>query len=258
MKTFSIALKSLPQIAFAYEYSMDNYDMEFPPHPNFIEISYLMGGEIFLKRNGTIDQIPENALLISYRTEHERTFARSRQSHLTVGVCIDIEEGDDLLLPNYAIFPNMKKFKDKILYIIRQFTRLRKTNTDLAGNILTLLADVDAEYKKIIQPQDNNYSDILYSEQAKQYIVNHLSERIYVEDIARETGLSVGYLSHIFKKVTKQTLIEYVNITKLQRVKELMETRKLTARKAAELVGYEDENYVSRIYKKYFGSNLSK
>lgn len=258
MKIFSIALKSLPEIAFAYEYATDNYDMDFPPHPNFIEISYIMGGEIFLTRNGTVDQIPENAILISYRTEQERTYARSRQSHLTVGFNIAVEEGNDLTLPNYAVFPNMKKFKDKLEYIIHQFTLLRKTNTDLAANLFTLLADIDSEYKKIMQPQDNNYSDIRYTEQAKQYIINHLAQKIYVEEVARSTGLSVGYLSHVFKKVTKQTLVEYINITKLQRLKELMESRKLTVRKAAELVGYEDENYVSRIYKKYFGCNLSK
>ena len=40
MKQYDISLQSLPIIAFAHEYCSDNYDITFPPQPNFIEISY--------------------------------------------------------------------------------------------------------------------------------------------------------------------------------------------------------------------------
>ena len=93
---------------------------------------------------------------------------------------------------------------------------------------------------------------------AKRYIINHISEKIYVEDIASAVGLSVGYLSNIFKKTTGQTLVEYINTVKLQRVRELRLTLGVTLKEAGKTVGFYDETYLSRLYKKYFGNNLSE
>lgn len=258
MKIHSVSLKSLPNIVFAHQYTSENYDMEFPEQPNFIEISYIQNGEITIIKENEIERVPENAIMISIRKEKERTLAHAGQSHITVGFTVELGDGDELQLPNYAVFPNAKKYYERLNHIVKEFTLQRKTTTGIAGMLFTLLADIDAEYRKFLLPRDTNYSEKRYAERAKRYVVNHLSEKIYVADIARATGLSVGYLSNLFRRVTGQTLVEYVNITKLQKVKELTEIRKMTVREASASLGYEDENYVSRIYKKYFGCNLTE
>ena len=231
MKIHSVSLKSLPNIVFAHQYTSENYDMEFPEQPNFIEISYIQNGEITIIK------------------EKERTLAYAGQSHITVGFTVELGDGDELQLPNYAVFPNAKKYYERLNHIVKEFTLQRKTTTGIAGMLFTLLADIDTEYRKFLSPRDTNYSEKRYAERAKRYVVNHLSEKIYVADIARATGLSVGYLSNLFRRVTGQTLVEYVNITKLQKVKELTEIRKMTVREASASLGYEDENYVSRIFR---------
>ena len=51
-------------------------------------------------------------------------------------------------------------------------------------------------------------------------------------------------------------MIDYTNAIRIERVKELMLTRNLRLREAGESVGLTDENYASRLFKKYTGLSV--
>ena len=87
--------------------------------------------------------------------------------------------------------------------------------------LFTLIADLDSEYRRIALHDSVSYSEQRYTEAAKRYIISRIRERIYVSEVADYVNLSVGYLSNLFKRCTGQTLIEYINITKLNLVKKL-------------------------------------
>jgi YesN/AraC family two-component response regulator len=53
------------------------------------------------------------------------------------------------------------------------------------------------------------------------------------------------------------TLIRYVNLHKLTDIKNLLEKENLPMYKVAEMYGYSDANYVSTLYKKIFGRNIT-
>ena len=199
--------------------------------------------------------VPEGSLLISIRESGVHSRSRGKQHHITVGFGVRFCKGTELSLPQFLPPPIGEKFKKKIRHIIDEFTVTRTTTVNLAGDILLLLSDISAEYQKM-KETGSNYGNFFYVEKAKQYIASHIDQKLYVADIAAGVGLSIGYLSNIFHHVTGQTLVEFINRTKLARVKELTE-RGLTIKEAGRLTGYEDENYVSRIYKKYFGKNLT-
>ena len=63
----------------------------------------------------------------------------------------------------------------------------------------------------------------------------------------------MGYLGKIFKNYTGRTVIEYINIAKLNKVRELMQDRGLSLKEAGEQTGFENEHYLSRLYKKLMG-----
>jgi AraC-like DNA-binding protein len=256
MKTHSISLCSLPSIAFAHEYSSDNYDITFPKQENFIEISYNLCGAVTVKQDDGEDIVPEGALSVHIRsTDGIRCYCEGKQQHITVGFAINFTEGADLCLPHYISPPASEKFVKRLRRIVNEFTLCRTTTVKLASDVLYLLAEISAEYAKI-STEKESYGHFLYAEKAKRYIATHIDRKLYVAEIAENVGLSVGYLSNLFRRATGQTLVEFINRTKLARVKELTE-RGLTVKEAGILSGYDDENYVSRIYKKYFGKNIT-
>ena len=61
-----------------------------------------------------------------------------------------------------------------------------------------------------------------YASKAMDYIAEHLSEEIRVEDIARLVGIAPSYLQRLFKQATDMTIIEYVNRLRIDRSKKLL------------------------------------
>ena len=49
----------------------------------------------------------------------------------------------------------------------------------------------------------------------------------------------------------------YINRMKLDKIRLLMKNEHMNLNRAAALYGYTDPNYVSRIYKKYYGKNIT-
>ena len=100
-------------------------------------------------------------------------------------------------------------------------------------------------------------SEELYTKRAKEYIQNHLRQPITQKSVAEYLSISPEYLCAVFKKTEGMTLINYVNTEKLTAIKHLMEKEHVHLYQAAVLFGYGDPNYVSRLFKKYFGYNIT-
>ena len=258
MKIHKLSFSSLPSIVFAHAYSCKDYDAAFPVQKNFIEISFQTEGSLLLTRKGSTEEsvIPQGAVMVSVRTEEEHIKSRGLQSHVTVGFAVELSEEEDVVLPNWFLPKNGEQYQALILRIIEEFTLAGKTTISLVSMILHLVTKIADEYENQ-QEREIKYSEIRYVEQAKRYIVEHLNEKLYVENVAQATHLSVGYLSNLFKRITGQTMVEYFNMTRLRRIKELMETKGLTVKEASLLYGFSDENYVSRLYRKYFNATIT-
>lgn len=71
-------------------------------------------------------------------------------------------------------------------------------------------------------------------------------------------GINKNYLTNIFSSCEKIGIAEYINRVKLNRMKELIVKYNYSIKKASEAVGFQDVNYVSRIFKKYFGITISE
>lgn len=97
------------------------------------------------------------------------------------------------------------------------------------------------------------YSYALYSNKVMKYISAHINEKITVNDLACHVGVTNEHLSRIFKNETGQTLISYINMVKLENIKELINTKNVTLKEAGLRFGIENECYLNRIFKKYTG-----
>ncbi|MEC0211674.1 helix-turn-helix domain-containing protein [Paenibacillus ehimensis] len=83
-------------------------------------------------------------------------------------------------------------------------------------------------------------------------------ESRYRHDISRETlagiaGMSVWHYSHVFKQRTGRSPMEYLNEIRMKRAKEQLLTSRAPIRDIARQVGFGDEFYFSRRFKKTVG-----
>ena len=92
------------------------------------------------------------------------------------------------------------------------------------------------------------------------YIREHYSEKITLDMMAKEIGISKYYLCREFKKITSYSVVEYINRLRCCRACEMI-NKGMTIREASEKCGFDSLPYFTETFKKYVGllpSDLKK
>lgn len=92
----------------------------------------------------------------------------------------------------------------------------------------------------------------------QKYIAENISENITLDKATKISNISKCYLSSIFKKETGEVFVDYVNKTKMEAAKALIQEKGLKSCEAAEKVGINDDSYFSKLFKKHIGVSPSK
>lgn len=90
-----------------------------------------------------------------------------------------------------------------------------------------------------------------YVERARQYIAEQYSYPITVEDVAVYTGISRSYLFRLFRTMMKQSPKEYLLEYRIRQACQLLNQTELPVGSIAHSVGFEDNLYFSKVFKKY-------
>lgn len=76
---------------------------------------------------------------------------------------------------------------------------------------------------------------------------------ISLQSVADDLNVSAGYLSRLFLSAMGRTFTDTLNQVRVERAKQLLRDKKLTAYKVGELVGIGNATYFIRVFKKYTG-----
>ncbi|MDF2925233.1 MAG: two component transcriptional regulator, AraC family [Paenibacillaceae bacterium] len=88
---------------------------------------------------------------------------------------------------------------------------------------------------------------------ARQYIVEHITEDLSLEELADRFYLSPYYFSRIFKARTGENLIDFIIRHKMERAMELLRVPRYKVYEVSHMVGYKSERYFSKVFKSYAG-----
>ena len=91
-----------------------------------------------------------------------------------------------------------------------------------------------------------------WTNQLTEYIEKHLNQPVTLKGLARVLNRSQSFLSHNIPAEFGMTLKQYVRKKRMMRASRLLAEGKLV-RECAFLLGYKDEFYFSRDFKKFFG-----
>ena len=83
----------------------------------------------------------------------------------------------------------------------------------------------------------------------KQFIQRNLREKLYVEDLARLVHINDQHLMRIFKKETGMSLTQYINEQRLLMAGHLLKHSDYNINYVADLVGFENLSYFTRLFK---------
>lgn len=87
----------------------------------------------------------------------------------------------------------------------------------------------------------------------KEYIEAHYNESIRAEELSRMCSMSETSLRRKFREYTGQPPLDYQIGLRMRRAKELLLERTHNVSEVARLVGFDDVNYFSRLFKKRIG-----
>lgn len=87
----------------------------------------------------------------------------------------------------------------------------------------------------------------------RDFIAQNYSETLSLSAACKMASISKTYFCYFFKLITGYSLRRYHHIIKIRRADELLKDKRLSITDVAELLGYDDSNYFSTIYKKITG-----
>ena len=279
MDFYEIKLNSIPKIKFACSVESYNYKNSFPHTPGLIEISVCQEGTIVQEySDSTTKTVTPGMVCATLKDDTFKSYsaAGTLQKHTTAGIVADYEytlhsgerfdlnelsesvrKNRTILLPNQW---NLHNKYDEVTEVLKEISYAHTTANPCGGlNALSKwyhLAEVltDMVFKTISGLSSASSSTAEnHITSAKKYIMENRTKSLSVEEIANHIGISGGYLHKIFKEITGLTVIEYINLYKINLVKQYVKSSNISLKEAAYQVGIEDPSYLSRLFKKTAG-----
>ncbi len=256
-----IKILSLPTLKFAHVFGVEKYVNTLYARENFIEISFVAegifkkncDGREYIARKGDFSCNTYDSLL--------KVRADGFHEHHTVGFEVEFERSDTfkegfLTIPK--IIPNSENTA-KAIRLIDKIIELSENHDTpsalLSGLFLELLGEIDIIAKK---PTKNlAFTNQFYTDKAKKFIFANLKKPITQKQIAEHLGVTPQYLCSVFKASAGESIIKYINKLKLKQIQILIDRENVKLHQAATIMGYSDPNYVSRLFKIYYGKNVT-
>ena len=88
---------------------------------------------------------------------------------------------------------------------------------------------------------------------AEEYISEHYMEPITLNEIAENLGVSKGYVSTLFTQNKECGFVDYLNYVRVERACSYLEQNYFKVYEIAYKVGFRDEKYFSKVFKKIKG-----
>lgn len=139
---------------------------------------------------------------------------------------------------------NILKLNNHFLKNLQQITSM-----DTLCHKLQEIVETFSESMFNYIPSKNN--DLI--RKAMLYISEHFNTPLTLEETAAYVHLHPSYFSTLFKQLTGSSFKEYLNMVRIEESKRLLSNTEYSIINIAIAVGFEDQSYFSKVFKKYTG-----
>ncbi len=121
---------------------------------------------------------------------------------------------------------------------------IRATIQYILTHLLRTYCMEDSQLPKNVQ----NFTSLDLIQKLLLYISNHYTTKLTLDGLASYIGLSISYMCRLFKEHVGLTIFEYINELRCERAAGLI-TNGVLLDEVYSLVGFQDYNYFSRIFR---------
>lgn len=273
------------QITFAHSLAVDHYDACLGTHPRAKSGKQLKNAGIllvgFVEENPLIGSGPmgdflfeENAIFIippqcsiSVKSQKEGQFHRHTLVEFAVSCGVEKAssctppQGKTVTLPLY-IAPSAEN--SEIFKLIRTIActktdQYARSYFEECAEFMLLIHKLSERALQCQAGTDTaSPGNRRHCVRAKAFIAENINRRLTVGDVAKAIGVSKNYLTNVFSSTEGVPLMEYINRSKLSYMMLLIRRYNYTLAQAGKHVGFNDVNYISRIFRRYYGMTVTE
>ena len=156
-------------------------------------------------------------------------------------------------LKNYFMILDLLLDLDK-----RRHQRLRNYNPErMLGEAMTWeeLKGTYGNIREVLKQENTKRQDISNYIILKviQYVRDHYKEKIVLEQVAEQMGVTPEYLSTLFNREVKENFSVFLKRFRISHAKRLLAGTQLKIYEVAQEVGYSDAKYFTRVFKEEEG-----
>lgn len=147
---------------------------------------------------------------------------------------------------DYLLKPVDEEYMMKIIKNLYEEISTYKNDVFLLESTKNNMNSIDLSFYTQSENKDDDYVA-----RAIKKIKNCYGDKISVESIAEEFGISASYLSRRFKDVTNHTFLDLLNRYRIQESIKLLNAGKYRVSEISDLVGFSDYKHFNTVFKRY-------
>jgi len=171
-------------------------------------------------------------------------------------IVLDTSGLEDIKDKCIVILVGLSKRWDHIRYDFRKVLNkiINAGTTEELRNVLRMFIEKTTE--KVALSHQEKVNSIIAA--ADEYMLKNYAKDITLEDIARAVNLSPYYFSRFYKEQSGVNFIDRLTAIRIEKAKEYFMNTDLSLKEVSGLVGYQDPNYFSKLFKKITGYTVTE
>lgn len=161
------------------------------------------------------------------------------------------------LMPLTVILSGFEEFKyaqQALKYGVREYMLKPSRSSEILKCLHKLADEIEGVQEEEKLDESAHYA----VDRAKEFIEEHYNEDLTLQQAAENAGISPGYLSTLFNQELQCGFVEYLNQFRVERACTYLQQSYFKTYEIAYKVGFHDEKYFSKVFKKIKGISPSE
>lgn len=210
------------------------------------ELSCVISGKGTLLGKEKFELTPNTIYLVPPHVPHDECAERDDLDTIWIGLRGNRLKPWILKEPRIVNSKALSKFLQQVWVFAKQ--QGGPIGPELDGMVTTAVA----WFSRLLNEGEANVDTTLV-DRAVRHFEEHFAEPIYIPDVAKKLECSAGHFHRLFKQQTGRSPTLYLIHLRIQHASRLLTNTQMPVAEIARMVGFEDQFYFSRLFRKITG-----
>ena len=228
---------------------------------SMFELTYVDRGALHCVVDGNGVELHQGQLMVFGPQQWHMQYTDLDMTARFLTVSFDLESEFAARLPD-RVFDLSSTEAAQLRQIVRESENMDAYSGDFIRSylkllLLSVLRDTGSEKKRLKTPVALNHENEIVS-RTLQYVADHVCDKLSVEIVSREVGVSASHLTALFHRQMNISPGEYIRRVKLEESKRLIREGTMNFSQIAAQLNYSTIHHFSRQFKDKFGMSPSE